>query len=79
MSIQNAINFISTAGQNDALRGSINSLKTDKIMPFLEEEGYKFSLEEFEESINVMHVKCKTEEEANFLFEVVWWFKLACV
>lgn len=76
MAIQDAMNFIVDAGQNDVLRNSLIPLKQNAILPELELQGYKFTISEFEEAINMLHVQCQTEEDANFLFEVVNWFKL---
>ena len=76
MPIQDAINFIQAASGDKALRDSLATLKRDEIFPELENKGFKFNIPEFEESVNLMHVQCKTQEQADFLFEVVWWFKM---
>ncbi len=76
MPIQQAMNFIHDAGSNKDLRSSLYKLGKKEIFPYLEKKGYKFTMDEFEESTNLLHVKCQTEEEANLLFEVIWWFKM---
>lgn len=78
MPLNDAINFIKNAGSDKALRQSLYTVKTEEIFPSLESKGYKFTPAEFEESINLLHVKCQTEDEANHLFEVVNWFKMLC-
>ena len=76
MPLQDAINFIKKASKDDELRNSLYPLKQEEIFPSLVNQGFKFNFAEFEESINVLHVQCQTEEEAQHLFEVVWWFKM---
>ena len=78
MAIQNAMNFINDASRDKNLRTGLYTLKQEDILPELEKLGYAFSLDEFEESINMLHVQCQSEEQANKLFEVVNWFKLLC-
>ena len=78
MALQDAIKFIKQAAKDDTLRHSLYSVDPNKILPELEKQGYKFTLNEFEESINVLHVRCQTEDEANRLFQVIWWFKMLC-
>ncbi len=79
MSLKNAIDFIKDAGQDPLLRNGLVKLEQAEILPELEKLGYGFTIPEFEEAINVQHVQCQTEEDANFLFHVVNWFKLLCI
>ncbi len=76
MPTQDAINFISQAAIDPSLRDDLITLERSEILPALEKKGYKFNFEEFEDSVNVLHTRCQTQEQADFLFEVVWWFKL---
>lgn len=76
MPLQHAINFIKDAGNDKELRKSLYGVKPEELMPTLADKGYEFSLSDFEESINMLHVQCQSEEQANKLFEVVWWFKM---
>ena len=66
MALQDAIKFIKQAAADDILRNSLYKVNPNEILPELEKQGYKFTLNEFEESINVLHVECQTEEEVCF-------------
>jgi hypothetical protein len=76
MAIQYAINFIGDVRCDDTLRRSFNKIPNTQLFAALAEKGYDFSMDEFEESVNLLHVKCQTAEEAADLFQVVWWFKM---
>lgn len=76
MALQHAINFISDVHVKDNLRKSVNTASKLELFSTLEEEGYPFSSEEFEEAVNVVHVKCKVEEQAMALMQVAHWFRL---
>ena len=76
MAIQNVMKFIRESQENKELRREINQCPAEKIFPRLEELGYEFTMDEFEESINLMHVKCQTEEEYNRLMQTQMWFKM---
>jgi len=77
MAIQKAIDFFKDAAVDQSLRDSVNHQESAEIMPYLEKNGYKFTLEEFEEAFNSMLVKCQTEEQADLLKELKLWFLLA--
>lgn len=76
MAIQNAIDFISDVHYKDDLRRRVNLSDKKELFTTLEEEGYAFTSEEFEEAVNVVHVKCKLEEQAMALLQVAHWFRL---
>lgn len=76
MALQNAINFISDVHEKDELRKSVNASEQKQLFETLEKEGYKFTSEEFEEAVNVVHVQCKFEEQAMALLQVAHWFRL---
>ncbi len=76
MSIQNSINFISDISINPGYRQFLNTLNPAELKLSLADMGYEFTDHEFEECINLMHVKCQFEEQASSLFEIVNWYKL---
>lgn len=79
MSIQNSMNFINKASADNQFRATLNALSPDEITTSLKESGLEFTDHEFEESINLMHVKCQYEEQANRLFEIVNWYRLLTI
>jgi hypothetical protein len=76
MPIQNAINFIKNASIDPKLRSFLNNQSSHDIPDIMQQLGYNFTAFEFEESINILHVKCQFEEQANQLHEIVTWFRL---
>lgn len=76
MPLQDAINFIKDVGRDRSMRKSLYAFQPTEILPELAKKGYEFSFDDFEESVNMLHVQCQSEEQANKLFEVVWWFKM---
>lgn len=76
MSIQNAINLLKDIDNNSDIRKELVLTPSEELNTRLEQLGYQFTDEEFEECINLMHVKCQHEEEANHLFQLVNWFKM---
>ena len=79
MAIQNAVNFISDVHFYPELRKSVNSSTKNTLFETLEKEGYAFTPDEFEEAVNMVHVKCKEEEQAMALMQVAHWFRLLLV
>jgi hypothetical protein len=55
---------------------ALNDLPPNDFTKCLKEHGYEFTPDEFEESINLLHVKCQFEEQAELLFEVVSWYRI---
>jgi len=76
MAIQNAINFLVDIDNDDELRSSFDLLQGSAVESKRNELGYQFSAEEFEETINLLHLKCQHEEQANHLFQLVSWYKM---
>ncbi len=76
MALQNAIDFIADVHEKDELRKKVNAAEPSELFDTLENEGYKFSSDEFEEAVNVVHVQCKFEEQAMALLQVAHWFRL---
>lgn len=76
MSLQNSIDFIISVSADNDFRNALNGLPLDDFYFCLKECGYDFTADEFEESVNLLHVKCQHEEQANKLFEIVSWYRL---
>jgi len=76
MSIQNSINFIASVSRDNNLRCALNRMPPNDFFSHLKLRGFEFTPEEFEESINLLHVKCQFEEQAELLFEVVSWYRI---
>ncbi|MFI3268762.1 MAG: Nif11-like leader peptide family natural product precursor [Rikenellaceae bacterium] len=75
MSIQNAINFIERAPQDDALRRACYSCKDGaELRELLGNEGFKFDEEEFENACNMLHIKCADEHAAYNLHQIKSWY-----
>ena len=76
MAINNILTLFDTIGENNKLRSSLNACTTTtELDKCLESYRLPFSEEEFEEAINLMHVKCQTQEQADELFSKVHWFR----
>lgn len=76
MAIQNAMNLIRNVKTDAGLRDKLHTLQQNELELYLDEQGYKFSYTEFEDAIDMLHVKCQTHEEAEELMQVVMWLKL---
>ncbi|WP_372774115.1 Nif11 family protein [Mangrovibacterium sp.] len=76
MAIQDAMKFIRESQKNREFRKEINQCEPNQIFDKMKELGYEFTYEEFEESVNMMHVKCQFEEDANQLMQTDMWFKM---
>ncbi|MGQ8338432.1 Nif11-like leader peptide family natural product precursor [Sunxiuqinia sp. A32] len=77
MAINDAMKFIKNSQEDKELRQTINQLSVEGIFEILPHFGYEFTMDEFEESVNMMHVKCQFEEEANRLMQTAMWFRMA--
>ncbi len=76
MAINDAMKFIKKSQTSRELRKEVNKLQAEEIFPKLKELGYDFSTFEFEEAVNLMHLKCQFEEDADLLMQISTWFKM---
>lgn len=76
MSIQGAMKLIKDARKYPQLRKEIYGMPPEKIVDYLKSKGYFFDYDDFEESVNMLHVKCQTAEEADELMHIALWFRL---
>lgn len=76
MAINDAMKFIRESQKSKDLRKEVNQCSPNELFDKLRELGYDFTMPEFEESVNMMHVKCQFAEEANRLMQTDMWFKL---
>ena len=74
MSLNNAMKFIRKSQSDPELRKKINQCAPQEVFPRLTELGYEFTMDEFDESINLMHVKCQFQEEGDRLMQTKMWF-----
>lgn len=77
MAINNAMKFIRESQENRELRKAINGIPSKDVLSQLANLGFEFTMVEFEESVNMLHVKCQFEEEANQLMQTAMWFRMA--
>lgn len=77
MSIKNALQFISIVSEDDNFRKSLYRYGSrQQLLNHLSEDGRGFSIAEFEDAVNMQHVKCQTYEEADHLKQIEMWFNL---
>ena len=76
MAINNAMRFIRESQVNRDFRKAINGIPADDILNQLANIGFEFTIDEFEESVNMLHVKCQFEEEADHLLQTAMWFRM---
>jgi hypothetical protein len=76
MSIQGAIHFLKAVDRL-GLRTDLYACDTESdIYSCLRDNGFEFDGGEFEEAVNVMHVKCQISEEADDLMNRANWFRM---
>lgn len=76
MAINDAMKFIKESQENRELRKEVNKLQHDEIFPKLNELGFDFNALEFDEAVNLLHVKCQFQEDAEHLLQTSMWFKM---
>jgi|GEM_PF-1163964 len=77
MSIQDAILFLRDLGEKTELRNALYACKTQsEYEKSLESAGYSFLPGEFEEAVNVAHVKCQSYDEADEFLQRVEWVRM---
>lgn len=76
MAISSAMKFIRESQENRELRKTVYGIPAEEIFTQLANIGFEFTMDEFEESVNMLHVKCQFEEEANQLMQTAMWFRM---
>ena len=77
MSIQGAIDFLKEPELEPAFRKSLYACKSSaSLLERLEDAGYPFTGAEFEEAVDLLHVKCKEASEADELMNRANWFRM---
>jgi hypothetical protein len=77
MSVQNALQFISIVSEDGDFRKSLYKFGSrQELINHLSESGRGFTVSEFEDAVNMKHVKCQTYEEADHLKQIEMWFNL---
>ena len=68
--------LLNAIDNNSALREEIYSCKeTDQVITYLKSQGYHFDMDELEDAIHYLHVKCQTLEEAQCLLHKADWLR----
>jgi hypothetical protein len=76
MPIIDVIRLISDIAGSELLRNNLNRCgSTAELISMLNQRGYYFSHDEFNEAARVLHLGCQSEEEAAFLMEKVMWLR----
>ncbi|MEN9354803.1 MAG: Nif11 domain [Fibrobacterota bacterium] len=77
MSIQGAIDFLNEPELDPKFRATLYGCKgADALLACLQEHGYPFTGAEFEEAVDLLHVKCKEAEDADVLMNRANWFRM---
>jgi hypothetical protein len=77
MSVQAAINFLSTAQTDAAFRKECYRCKSQsELFELLNSKDLNFSVAEFEDAVNHLLLQCATESQAYSVHEMESWFKL---
>lgn len=77
MSIQNSIDFLQQAMKNPDTRSELYGLSSHaEFSEWLVLHDLAFHMDEFEESVNLLHVKCQSHEEASLLLNRVDWVRM---
>lgn len=77
MSLQNAKKFIERIQNNPEFRESIDKIKSKQVFDnFLTNQELTFTLFEFAEMVNMLHVKCQFAEDTDRLMNVKNWYEL---
>lgn len=80
MSIQSAIDLLKQVDTNVDLRLEMYACKTPAdTQSCLNKNGFLFNINELEEAINSLHVKCQTIYEAQDLLHKAEWLKFILV
>jgi hypothetical protein len=71
MPINDAIKFIQTLKADKGFREYLYSFgKPEQVQHFIGESGFRFSMQEFYATYNLLLLKCQVEEEASLLNQV---------
>lgn len=77
MPLQHAIQFLNQLNKLPSLREALYSCRNeDELRRALHNEGFSFEWNEFEESVNMLHVRCQSYEQASDLMQKAEWFRM---
>ena len=77
MPVADAREFLFEVMQNDALRDALNAAQDEaERQVVLDEAGFRFTADEFEEALRNELTVCQTEELAGRLHEVNQWWQI---
>lgn len=75
MALQKAMDFIVNLKYDRNLRKRMNRLDPEQVHPFLETNGYSFTIDQFDDAINYYKLRCPTEQDAFDMDETKFWFQ----
>jgi hypothetical protein len=76
MAIKNVAALFKEIDAKEYLRSKLYACTSkDDLIRYLKTNHLDFTMEEFEDAINMMHTECQTQEAANELFSKANWFK----
>jgi len=74
MATQSAIKFLIRASEDIDFRSEFYGLDREEILELQEQEGFKFTMQEFEEAKYVLLFKAQTEYQAMKIKEISMWY-----
>jgi hypothetical protein len=76
MPIKHAILLLHAIDDDPALREQMYYCNNPgEVMSFLNSKGYNFNIDEFEDAARILHLKCQSYEEADFLLQKADWLR----
>lgn len=76
MPVQHAIALLNTIDREPAMREQMYRFShTLDLFDFLNSKGFGFKMHEFDEAVNILHLKCQSYEEADALFHKADWLR----
>lgn len=76
MSINNAVQLIFAVDASEGLREKLNQCKGNaEFSNCLKTLGYKFTSEEFEDAVRMLHLRCQEQEDAELILEKALWLR----
>lgn len=76
MPINSVVQLINAIDDSKNLRQALNSLSDPvEVTDYLNNMGYPFTPNEFEDAIRMLHLRCQSEEEASLLMIKVMWLR----
>ena len=76
MSVQNAISLLNAIDTEPTLRENMyRCICVADVIDYLNSQGYIFNAGEFEDAVNILHLKCQSYEAADELLHKADWVR----